>query len=90
MTEKDIVYHVAAELGTKYGTGSTHLCDLSGEWADRRTAHDVMQEISEILALEIEANWPEETQEILDAYEEAYNAAAGPTAIETGEGQDGD
>jgi hypothetical protein len=89
MAEKDVVYYVAAELGTDHGTGSTHLCDLSGQWADRRTAHDVMEEISRILALEIEANWPEETQEILDAYEKAYNVAAGPTA-ETGEGQDGD
>lgn len=77
----DRLIEAAEMLGTQDGKYSNHPCDLSGEWADRPTAIEVLANIYAI-ALQTDNSLNSndfyllesvDTDYILDFYESAYN-----------------
>lgn len=81
----------AQELGTEYGTGSTVYCDISGQWADEPTCYDILRDIIGVAQdkdatipsyEDWDADMDQGESELLDTYEEAYDAAAAPTVTD--------
>lgn len=80
-SQYDRLIEAAEMLGTQDGKYSNHPCDLSGEWADRPTAKDVLINIYAV-ALQTEDSLDADdfylledvdTDYILDFYESAFN-----------------
>jgi hypothetical protein len=77
----DRLIEAAKMLGEQDGRYSTHLCDLSGEWADSPTAKDILKSIYAIaLQTDDSLNADDfylledvDTDYILDFYDVEYN-----------------
>jgi predicted RNase H-like HicB family nuclease len=80
-SQYDSMIEVAKRIGAEDGKYSTHVCDLSGEWADRPTAKDVLESIYAV-ALQTDDSLDADdfyrledvdTDYILDFYESAFD-----------------
>ena len=80
-SQYDNMIEVAKRIGAEDGKYSTHVCDLSGEWADRPTSDDILKYIY-VIALQEDVSLDADDfflfedvdkDYILDFYENEYN-----------------